>query len=157
MEHIWKDDAFCEAVRELKPAAFAVAWVLLHNNADCEDAMSAAILKAYEKRGFLRSGRSFRAWFLRILRNEAYNILRQRSRTVSLEGMEDRAAVQTAPDPALSEALLKLPEAQRIALVLQCRGYSAEETARILRIPVGTVKSRLSRAKNTLRNDLKGD
>lgn len=157
MEHIWNDDDFCEAVRALTPTAYAVAWVLLHNDADCEDAMSAAVLKAYEKRGSLRIGGSFRAWFIRILKNEAYDILRHRSRVVSLEGVSDRAAAESAPDPNLSEALLKLPEAQRIALVLQCRGYSLEETAQILRIPVGTVKSRLSRAKTALRTHLKGE
>ena len=157
MEHLWNDDAFCEAVRTLTPTAYAVAWVLLKNDADCEDAMSAAVLKAYEKRGSLRSGGSFGAWFIRILKNEAYNILRHRGRAVSFEGIEDRAAANAAPDPALSFALLKLPEGQRIALVLQCRGYSLEETAKILRIPVGTVKSRLSRAKNALRSELKGE
>lgn len=156
MERISDDSRFCEAVRELEPTAFAVAWLLLRSSADCEDAMSAAVLRAYEKRAGLKNGASFRAWFLRILKNEAYNILRQRSRIVPLDKLADKPADQ-APDPALAEALLKLPEQQRIAVVLQARGYSLSEIAHILRIPEGTVKSRLSRAKASLLSELKGD
>lgn len=156
MERISDDSRFCEAVRELTPTAYAVAWLLLRSSADCEDAMSAAVLRAYEKRAGLKNGASFRAWFLRILKNEAYNILRHRSRHVPLDAVAEQPAAQ-APDPALAEALLKLPEQQRLAVVLQARGYSLAEIARILRIPEGTVKSRLSRAKASLLSELKGE
>ena len=156
MERILDDGSFCKAVRELEPTAFAVAWLLLRNNADCEDAMSAAVLRAYEKRSGLKNADSFRAWFLRILKNEAYNVLRHRSRLVPLETLASEAASQ-APDPVLAEALLKLPEQQRIAVVLQAKGYSQSEIAHILRIPEGTVKSRLSRAKASLQSELKGE
>ena len=156
MERISDDGQFCEAIRGIESTAFAVAWLLLRNNADCEDAMSSAVLRAYEKRAGLKNAASFRAWFLRILKNEAYNILRRRSRIVPLERLETTAAAQ-APDPVLAEALLKLPEQQRIAVVLQARGYSLAEIAHILRIPEGTVKSRLSRAKASLRSELEGE
>ena len=156
MERISDDGQFCEAIRGIESTAFAVAWLLLRNNADCEDAMSSAVLRAYEKRSGLKNAASFRAWFLRILKNEAYNILRRRSRIVPLERLETTAAAQ-APDPVLAEALLKLPEQQRIAVVLQARGYSLAEIAHILRIPEGTVKSRLFRAKASLRSELEGE
>ena len=156
MERITDDSRFCEAVRELEPTAYAVAWVLLRSNADCEDAMSAAVLRAYEKRAGLKNGASFRAWFLRILKNEAYNILRHRSRSVPLERLEATASPQP-PDPALAEALMKLPERQRVAVVLQAKGYSMSEIASILRIPEGTVKSRLSRAKASILCELEGE
>ena len=64
-------DAFAREIRELTDTAFAVSYLILGNSADCEDAMSEAVLRAYESRGKLKKRDSFRAWFLRILRNEA--------------------------------------------------------------------------------------
>ena len=61
-------DAFAQEVRELTDTAFAVTYLILGNSADSEDAMSAAILRAFENRGKLRKRESFRAWFLQILR-----------------------------------------------------------------------------------------
>ena len=78
-------DAFAQEVRSLTDTAFAVAYLILGNRADCEDAMSEAILRAYEHRDRLKKRESFRAWFLRILRNEAYDTLRKRRRLTPVE------------------------------------------------------------------------
>ena len=124
-------DAFAQEVRSLTDTAFAVSYLILGHSADCEDAMSAAILRAYENRGKLKKRESFRAWFLQILRHEAYNLLRKQRRLTPVE---------------------ELPEAdQRTALLLQQEGYDLAEIGQALDVPVGTVKSRISRAKKTLR------
>ena len=146
-------DAFAQEVRELTDTAFAVTYLILGNSADSEDAMSQAVLRAFENRGKLKKRESFRAWFLQILRHEAYNLLRKRRRLTPVEELPEEAA--PAGDDAgrldLRHALNELSEDQRTALLLQQEGYDLAEIGRILDVPVGTVKSRISRAKKTLR------
>ena len=146
-------DAFAQEVRALTDTAYAVTYLILGNSADCEDAMSAAILRAFENRGKLRKRESFRAWFLQILRHEAYDLLKKRRRLMPVEEMPEAAAPDRddAGRLDLQEALAELTEAQRTALLLQQEGYDLSEIGQILDVPVGTVKSRISRAKQTLR------
>ena len=146
-------DAFAQEVRELTDTAFAVTYLILGNSADSEDAMSQAVLRAFENRGKLKKRESFRAWFLQILRHEAYNLLRKRRRLTPVEELPEEAA--PARDDAgrldLQTALQEISEDQRTALLLQQEGYDLAEIGRALDVPVGTVKSRISRAKRTLR------
>ena len=146
------DDVFVEEVRALKKTAFGTAFLILRNTADCEDAMSATIVKAYEHRSKLKKRDSFRAWFLQILRNECYTIMRGRRKVVQTDTLPDPP---DAPDPTLAldlrDAVMRLPEVQRNALYLREEGYSVEEIAAIMDVPAGTVKSRIARAKESLR------
>lgn len=150
------DNAFAQEVRSLTDTAFAVAYLILGNSADCEDAMSEAILRAYENRGRLKKQDSFRAWFLQILRHEAYNLLRKRKRIQPVEELPEREAPSRDREGQLDlqTALATLSEDQRTALLLQQEGYALAEIGLSLGVPVGTVKSRISRAKNTLRTIL---
>lgn len=153
------DTAFAQEVRLLTDTAFAVAYLILGNGADCEDAMSEAILRAYEHRDKLKKRESFRAWFLRILRNEAYSTLRKRRRLTPVEELPDGPAPEgdSAERLDLKVALQELTEDQRTSLLLQQEGYDLTEIANITDVPVGTVKSRISRAKKTLRTYLEDD
>ena len=146
-------DAFAQEVRELTDTAFAVTYLILGNSADSEDAMSAAILRAFENRGKLRKRESFRAWFLQILRHEAYDLLKKRRRLTPVEELPEEAAPEgdDAGRLDLRQALRELTDTQRTALLLQQEGYDMAEIGQILDVPVGTVKSRISRAKQTLR------
>ena len=146
-------DAFAQEVRELTDTAFAVTYLILGNSADSEDAMSAAILRAFENRGKLRKRESFRAWFLQVLRHEAYDLLKKRRRLTPVEELPEEAAPEgdDAGRLDLRQALQELTDTQRTALLLQQEGYDMAEIGQILDVPVGTVKSRISRAKQTLR------
>ena len=140
-------------MRSLTDTAFAVSYLILGHSADCEDAMSAAILRAYENRGKLKKRESFRAWFLQILRHEAYNLLRKQRRLTPVEELPEAPAPEgdDAGRLDLQAALDQLTEDQRTALLLQQEGYDLAEIGQALDVPVGTVKSRISRAKKTLR------
>ena len=146
-------DAFAQEVRSLTDTAFAVSYLILGHSADCEDAMSAAILRAYENRGKLKKRESFRAWFLQILRHEAYTLLRKQRRLTPVEELPEAPAPEgdDAGRLDLQAALSQLTEDQRTALLLQQEGYDLAEIGQALDVPVGTVKSRISRAKRTLR------
>ena len=146
-------DAFAQEVRELTDTAFAVTYLILGNSADSEDAMSQAVLRAFENRGKLRKRDSFRAWFLQILRHEAYDLLKKRRRLTPVEELPEEAAPEgdDAGRLDLRQALQELTDTQRTALLLQQEGYDMAEIGQILDVPVGTVKSRISRAKQTLR------
>ena len=146
-------DAFAQEVRTLTDTAFAVSYLILGNSADCEDAMSEAVLRAYESRGKLKKRDSFRAWFLQILRHEAYDLLKKRRRLTPVEELPEEAAPEgdDAGRLDLRQALQELTDTQRTALLLQQEGYDMAEIGQILDVPVGTVKSRISRAKQTLR------
>ncbi len=151
-----RDDVFVEEIRSVRQTAFGVAYLILKNTSDCEDAMSAAIVKAYEHRNSLLKRGSFRAWFLRILRNEAYTILRERRKVIKTDEIPETPAPFPDADRSLDlrAALMRLKEDQRNVLYLREEGYSMEEIAAVLQVPVGTVKSRISRAKETLRTYL---
>ncbi len=150
------DDAFIEEIRRVKKTAFGVAYLILKHTFDCEDAMSAAIVKAYEHRDRLLKRSSFRAWFLRILRNEAYTILRERRKVFETDEIPEpfRLFPDAEQSIDLRDAVMRLGEEQRTALYLKQEGYSLDEIAAAMHVPVGTVKSRISRAKDTLRKIL---
>ena len=150
------DNAFAQEVREVTDTAFAVSYLILGNSTDCEDAVGQAVLQAYESRGKLRKRESFRAWFIKILRNEAYGILRRQRRVQPVDELPEQSAPQEDTDERLDlqSAMMELEADQRTALLLQQEGYSMEEIAQTLDAPVGTVKSRIYRAKSTLRTIL---
>ena len=127
-------DAFAQEVRSLTDTAFAVSYLILGHSADCEDAMSAAILRAYENRGKLKKRESFRAWFLQILRHEAYNLLRKQRRLTPVEELPEAPAPEgdDAGRLDLQAALDQLTEDQRTALLLQQEGYDLAGNAAIL-------------------------
>ena len=90
------DNAFAQEVRDVTDTAFAVSYLILGNSTDCEDAVGQAVLQAYESRGKLRKRESFRAWFIKILRNEAYGILRRQRRVQPVDELPERHFVGTA-------------------------------------------------------------
>ncbi|MBQ8209499.1 MAG: RNA polymerase sigma factor [Clostridia bacterium] len=134
---------------------YRVAKSICFYESDCEDAVQEAILKAYEKLGSLKNEKYFKTWLTRILINECYKINRIKSRQVSFD---DYLFFEEAREPENSyvyEAIMHLPEKIRVVVQLYyVEGYSVDETASILRIPSGTVKSRLSQGRKSLKTIL---
>ncbi|WP_240617375.1 RNA polymerase sigma factor [Nocardioides speluncae] len=159
-------DAYAVLVRRHAQMAVRTA-ALLGAGAEAEDVVQEALVKAYRSLGRFRDGAAFRPWLLRIVANEAHNLHRSgvrrgaRERRVGLDpsyaGQADPAmAAETAElDRRVLAAVHGLPE--RLRLVVTCR-YLLEldeaETATVLAVPRGTVKSRLSRGLAALRRTL---
>lgn len=136
---------------------YRVAWSILRNDADVQDALQDAVLKAWEKRDKLRDEKFFRTWITRILINACYDTQRKRRRIVSMDEIPE-STVSNAPDPDLALALQALPEKLRLPLVLCCsEGMSYEEAADVLRIPITTLRGRLRRGKDELRKELNAE
>ena len=146
-------ERFIAEIEACSGMMYRVAWAILRNDADCEDALQDAALKAWEKRNRLREERYFRSWITRILINACYDTQRKRRRIVLLDEMPEQAAA--SPDPALAMALEAIPEKLRLPLVLcYSEGMTYEEAASALRIPVSTLRGRIHRGKNELRKEL---
>jgi RNA polymerase sigma-70 factor (ECF subfamily) len=155
--------AFTELVRMHQEIAFRVAYLI--SGGEAEDAVQEALLKAWRALGRFRPGAPFRPWLLRIVANEARNRRRAAGRRSALALRAEREEVSggAAPSPEavalageergrLLEALEALPDDARLALA--CRyllDLSESDTAAALGVRRGTVKSRVSRALERLR------
>ena len=149
---------FIAEIEACSGTMYRVAWSILRNEADVQDALQDAALKAWEKRDKLREEKYFRTWITRILINACYDTQRKRRHTVSMDEISEQAAVTSALDPTLAMALEALPEKLRLPLVLcYSEGMSYEEAAAALRIPVTTLRGRIHRGKNELRKELNAE
>lgn len=150
------DDAwFSREIASIAPTMFRVAFAILRNRADCEDAAQNAVLKAYTHLDKLKERRYFKPWMIRILKNECKNYVRGASRTVSLDACEPIGYDMEVPDLDLNRAFDALNADERLAITLfYFEGYSTREIASICEVTDGTIRSRLSRARETLRRTL---
>ena len=145
---------FSQRIRASQDKLYRITCGLLREPQDRMDAVQDAILKAWCNLGRLRSEEYFDTWLIRILINECHNRHRTQARLVPLE---------SAPEPSepfqgnsqLRDAILALPEKLRIPIILHyMEGYKTEEIAQMLRLPGGTVRSRLRRARSMLKTML---
>ena len=143
---------FILRVRGCERRLYRVARTMLRSDADCEDAVQEALLKAWSKLGSLREEQFFETWLIRILINECKNTYRRRPR--AQEELPESLAAPPA-DGELMDALMNLPPKFRIPMELHyIEGYGIAEISRMLRIPDGTVKWRLSRGRALLKTEL---
>lgn len=164
--------AFNALVELHQRLVFNVAYRILGNPDEAADAAQEAFVSAFRAVRDFR-GENVRAWLLRIAVNACYDQLRRdkRQRASSLEALSEAAEMDVSPPdrgPGPEEAALttetaeqiqaaldRLPDDQRAIVVLcDVHGLSYEEAAESLEVAVGTVKSRLSRARARLRDDL---
>lgn len=136
--------------------AFAVS--LTHNTDRADDLVQETLVKAWDKHESFQPGTNLKAWLFTILRNEFYSQMRKRGREIQdSDGiMTARLAVHPSQHGSLDledfrVALERLPEDQREAIILiGASGFSYEEAAEICGCAVGTIKSRVSRARSRL-------
>ncbi len=170
-------DAFNRLVLQYQDAAFNTAYRIMSDPAAAEDATQEAVISMYRKLNTYRGG-SFKSWFLRIVTNACYDELRRRKRSPSVplepetdEGetidspswMQDKApgqdevAAARELEEAIERCLADLEEKFRVVMVLvDISGEDYESVSAIINRPMGTVKSRLARARQKMQDCLRG-
>ena len=166
------DDFTAVALGSL-PALYNAAHRMTGNEHDAEDLVQDTYVEAFRHADELRSLARARAWLFRILRNRYVSAARSRRARPELavvegglEAAEDVAAAERIPQlergmigrlarPAILQALGRLPEEMRTAVLLcDLEGFTYEEIAEIMQCPLGTVRSRLARARAQLARQL---
>ena len=147
-------DEFADRVHGCQEKLYRVTYGLLREPQDRMDAVQDAIQKAWCSLSRLRHEEYFETWLIRILINECYNRQRAQARLVPLEGIPEPSEAFRYGS-SLHDALLALPEKLRLPLMLHyMEGYKTDEIAQMLRLPGGTVRSRLRRARIALKDIL---
>ncbi len=143
---------FSERVLECEQTLYRVSMSMLKNETDCEDAVQSALLAAYEKLDTLKNEEFFKTWLVRILINICNQQLRTRNRVISLQDYTDTPSVSDDCNIEIKMALEQLPVKIREVVVLYyMEDFSVKEISQILKIPNGTVKSRLSKGRKLLK------
>ena len=145
--------------------AFRVARGVLRNSADAEEVAQEAFLKAYRSFRELRDREKFRGWLVRITfrlaLDRARSAKRREAREIAWSAEDRRPTVEDVAAASefaahLDSALAELPAKFRIVLILTAiEGHTLEDVARLLDLPVGTVKSRMHFGKKQLAEKLK--
>lgn len=170
-------DSFNRLVLAYQELVYNQAYRVMGEYSAAEDATQEAFISAYRNLRSYRGG-SFRAWLLRIVTNACYDELRRRKRRPStpLEPLDadneviespywmvdtgaspEEVSEQVELNQAIQHCLQGLPEDFRLAVILvDMQGFDYQEAAEAMGKPVGTVKSRLSRARMRLRECLQG-
>ncbi len=145
---------FTETVRPMLDTLYRAAYAVLGNDADAQDAAQSAVEQAYVSLPSLKDRSRFRPWLLRILKNECYRMLRRQKRFIPFDEVPD-TPTEDFDALDLKAAFARLSPDSRLAVALYYfEGYSVSEIASLLGEPDGTIKSRLSRARKAMRNDL---
>jgi RNA polymerase sigma factor (sigma-70 family) len=162
-------EAFNSLVESYQQMVYNLALRMLGNAETAEDATQDAFLSAYRAIGKFRGG-SFKAWIFRIVANSCRDRMRsaRRASITSLDGLMEEAGDFIPDDKAespedytlrrelagfLNESLARLPEEQRLMVVLSdIQGLSYEEISQATDSSLGTVKSRLNRGRSRLRD-----
>ena len=168
-------DAFNQLVLAYQNMAYNLAYTLLGDPDSAEDATQESFIKAFQNIGRFRGG-SFRAWLLRIVANTSYDLLRRSKRSFiqplfpeNEDGEEvespawlvdSSASVQAVVEQMedstrIYRALDELPEVYRSVITLvDLYELDYGEAAKVLKVPLGTVKSRLARARLQMQHKL---
>lgn len=146
-------DEFSQRVGEMTQTLYRVCCMQLSRRCDYEDAVQETLEKAWENRNRLRDERYMETWLVRILINQCHDIQRQRKRECIPGVLPDPEPYSTQEgDIALHDALLALDEKLRLPVLLYyIENYRVNEIAGMLRVPQGTVKTRLASARKELK------
>lgn len=151
--------AFEKIIMEVIDSLYRVAYGILQNEEDASDAISNATLKAYEKITTLKNQEYFKTWITRILINECNSIIKQKQKVIYIDNYTESQNKTYEKDNEITidvkETMKKLDSnLNQIVILYYFEDLGIEEISSILEIPKGTVKSRLSRARQILAKQL---
>lgn len=146
---------FSEQINMYRYQLYIVAYTILKNDADAQDAVCSAILKAYEHIDQLKDVRRFKAWIITITKNEALQFKRKQMELPGDNKIEAMLPPVRDDYNELWDVVQSLSEEYRLVIVLfYYNDLSIKEIAKALNIPVGTVKSRLNRGREQIKEAL---
>ena len=154
---------FAELIHEHAPALYRIAYRMVGDSHDAEDVVQETLRSAWTCRERFEQGRGQRAWLATILRRRVIDRWRRVGRRLVLAGEGSLDVAVDAVDPTangftdeMQQALAELPRELRESLLLVVVGeLTHQETADTLGVPLGTVLSRVSRARRRLRTHLR--
>ena len=165
-------DAFNQLILNYQSLAFSIAMRTLQDEANAADTVQESFIKAYRAISNFQGG-SFKSWLLRIVVNSCYDVLRSQKRrsTESLDDLVEESentgalmdhsespheyAERMELNQLIESAIQSLPADQRLVLALcDVHGHTYEEIVEMTELPMGTVKSRINRARAKLRDYL---
>lgn len=168
-------DSFEQLVRNYNRYVYNIAYRMMGNEEDAKDMAQEALIKAYKHIKSFKQEANFSTWLYRIVINTCKDELRKKhTQNLSLDAAisEEKTGLELLENPdqnvnpvivyeqqelkkELQEALNTLPEESKSIVILKdIMGYSYQEIGDILEIPIGTVRSRLSRSRQSLKNQL---
>lgn len=156
-------DAFCVLMEAHEKKIYALSFKYMQNTHDASDASQEAILKVFINLAKFRFQSAFSTWIYRVVVNTCVDMLRKRKNTVALEDYDtkspyanpDQDVLYSEFKAGLIQAVADLPEDFKNVLILKDMEHKKyDEIAEILGISEGTVKSRLSRAREKLKKML---
>ncbi len=149
--------AFQELLSRYRRPAITLAYQMLGNLEDAEDVAQEAFVRVFQAIPRFRGQAAFTTWLYRIVTNLCLGSRRRRKATVGLDSVREPRAADS-PSRAVTEALLTRqvlhgmsPELRAILLLRDQEGLSYSEIAEALQLPLGTVRSRLSKARMAFR------
>lgn len=170
------EERFRREALPLLDQLYGAAMKMTRNPSDAQDLVQETFLKAYSAFASFEAGTNLKAWLYRIMTNSYINTYRKRQREPFFDAVDEledwqlggaesatamaaqsaeAEAIDRTPDVVVSSALNELPEDFRIAVYLaDVEGFSYQEIADIVEVPIGTVMSRLHRGRSRLRKSL---
>ena len=147
-----KQMEFCERISQYRYQFYIIAYAILENEAD---AVCSAILSGYEHLTQLKNPNKFKSWMITITKNEALKLRRKRVELPGDENVERLLPPVQDSHNELWDIVQTLKEEYRIVVVLfYYNNLSLRDISAVLDIPVGTVKSRLNRGRELLKEAL---
>jgi len=170
-----KEELFESELLPHADALYNFAYHLTYNEEDANDLVQETFMKAFRFMSLYEKGTNAKAWLFKILKNAFINEYRKKAKQPTKVDYEDITAYQDADEDKggvaydlredifdgmmgdeITIALNRLPiDFKTVILLCDIEGFSYEEIAKIIDIPIGTVRSRLHRARNMLKESLK--
>lgn len=151
-------ELFEEKYAECEKSLFLVAIGYLHNTEDASDCVQEAVLTAFEKFDKLKNKEFFKTWLTRIVINKCKDFLKKQRYTQLLDDSANVFCDMTEKDTEIIEAICSLPK--DLSLYITLRFYNDmkyDDVAKIMKIPVSTVKYRTKKALEELKKILEGE
>ena len=147
-------------IKQYELDMYRVAKGILGDEEDCKDALQETILRAYQQIEKVKEQQYIKTWLIRITINECNRVYQKRQRNrqiIPFKITEESSSIEQEEIMDIQQGVEQLPEQYKTPVVLHYySGCNYEEIAKVMDIPVGTVKSRMSKARQLLKEYLGG-